>query len=190
MLRKKQSQIIVGRSFPLQLLIAICLAILIAGCAGSRKKTEPVAEPQPLPPAPVAEPAATPEPPAPQPAPAPPKVALVLKTVYFDFDKSELRSDALRTLEENVRVLKAYPEVKILLEGHCDERGTVEYNLALGDRRANSVRAFLVSRGILGSRISTVSYGKERPVDPRRTEEAYAKNRRVEFVIREGAATF
>lgn len=180
----------IPRLFPLQVILGILLTLLIAGCAGSKKKTQPVAEPEPLPPAPVVESAPAPTPPTPQPEPAMPKVALVLKTIYFDFDKSDLRPDALRTLEENVRVLQAYPDVKILLEGHCDERGTVEYNLALGDRRANSVRAFLVSRGILDSRISTVSYGKERPVDPRRTEEAYAKNRRVEFVIREGTATY
>ncbi len=180
----------ISRVFSLQMILGILLTLLIAGCAGSKKKSEPIAQPEPLPPAPVVEPAPAPPTPQPTPAPAPPKMALVLKTVYFDFDKSDLRPDARRTLEENVQVLQAYPNVKVLLEGHCDERGTVEYNLALGDRRANSVRAFLVSRGILGSRISTVSYGKERPVDPRRTEEAYAKNRRVEFVLREGTATF
>ena len=108
---------------------------------------------------------------------------LVLKTAFFDYDKSELRSDTRKVLQENASMLQAYPGVTVLIEGHCDERGTIEYNLALGDRRARAVKDYLVDLGVLPERLSTISYGKERPVDPRQNEQAYAKNRRAEFVI-------
>lgn len=164
----------------------ILLLVISMGCSGTKKELPPLdlgeSQPQPIE-------NTTPEPVETQPQSLPkpqekPTVPLSLNTVYFDYDQSELRGDTYRALEDNLVVLKAYPEVNILLEGHCDERGTVEYNLALGDRRANAVRSFLLSRGIIGNRIQTVSYGKERPLDTGQTEAAYAKNRRVEFVIR------
>jgi len=103
--------------------------------------------------------------------------------IHFDFDKYYIRPDAAEILKKKAQWLKEHPEVHLLIEGHCDERGTEEYNLALGERRANSAKEFLVSLGIDPKRISIISYGEERPVDPRSCEEAWAKNRRDHFVI-------
>ncbi|MCG8608255.1 peptidoglycan-associated lipoprotein Pal, partial [bacterium] len=111
-----------------------------------------------------------------------PEVALVLSTVFFEYDKAELTSEARGRLAENARQLQANPEVRILIEGHCDERGTVEYNLALGERRAQATRNYLINFGIRPDRIKVVSYGKERPVDHGHNAQAWAKNRRAEFV--------
>ncbi len=111
------------------------------------------------------------------------KVKLEFETVYFDYDKADVRSDQRDALALDAQVMKAYPKVKVLIAGHCDERGTIEYNLALGDRRANAVKTYLVNYGIDPDRISTISYGKEKPVDPDHTEAAWAKNRRAEFKI-------
>ncbi len=103
--------------------------------------------------------------------------------IHFDFDKYYIRPDAAEILKKKAQWIKEHPEVHLLIEGHCDERGTEEYNLALGERRANSAKEFLVSLGIDPKRISIISYGEERPVDPRSCEEAWAKNRRDHFVI-------
>lgn len=103
-------------------------------------------------------------------------------TVHFDFDQSSLTSEARAILAENGRTLLAHPEIKIRIEGHCDERGTVEYNLALGERRAMAVRNYLINYGVRADRMTVISYGKERPIDPRHTPEAWAQNRRAEFV--------
>ena len=100
-------------------------------------------------------------------------------TVYFDYDKTILRPDALPTLQRIAAWMKQYPDVQIRIAGHADERGTREYNLALGDRRATTVRAYLVSLGIPAQRLETMSYGKERPVAIGSDEEAWAKNRRA-----------
>ncbi len=107
----------------------------------------------------------------------------LLKDVFFDFDRYDIRPQDAEILKENAMVLTKYPNVKIQVEGHCDERGTQEYNLALGERRANAVKRYLVSLGISPDRISIISYGEERPFDPGHTEEAWAKNRRGHFVI-------
>lgn len=107
----------------------------------------------------------------------------LLKTIYFDFDRYDLRPDAKRTLEENARVLKENPTWHVLIEGHCDERGSNEYNLALGEKRARAAMEYLIMLGIEPERLSIISYGEERPVDPRHNEEAWAKNRRCEFVV-------
>lgn len=107
----------------------------------------------------------------------------LLKNIHFDFDKYEIRPEDALILQENAALLMKHPAVKIQIEGHCDERGTVEYNLALGERRANNAKKHLVSSGISKDRISTISYGKERPLDPGHNEEAWAKNRRDHFVI-------
>jgi peptidoglycan-associated lipoprotein len=103
--------------------------------------------------------------------------------IYFEFDSSALLSPAQDTLKRKAQYLRDNPDLRVVIEGNCDERGTNEYNLALGDRRANSAKAFLVDLGIDASRLSTISYGEERPVDPRHTEEAWAKNRRDHFSI-------
>jgi peptidoglycan-associated lipoprotein len=107
--------------------------------------------------------------------------------VYFDLDSYDVRSDAMPVLDAQAAWLRQYPNVKVRIEGNCDERGTREYNLALGARRANAVRDYLASRGVASSRITTLSWGKERPVDPGSNEDAWARNRNGHTVIIEGA---
>jgi len=106
-----------------------------------------------------------------------------LKDVYYAFDSFELSSDATKTLQDNADWIKANKGLVITVEGHCDERGTVEYNLALGERRAEVAKNYLVSLGVKGGRLKTISYGKSKPADPGHTEEAWAKNRRAHFVV-------
>ncbi len=106
-----------------------------------------------------------------------------LQDVFFDFDRSLIRPDAKKSLDENVRWLKANPSATILIEGHCDERGTGEYNLALGQRRARSAHDYLVAAGIDAKRIKSISYGKERPFVLGHDESAWKWNRRVHFVL-------
>jgi len=107
----------------------------------------------------------------------------MLKDVHFDFDKYSIQPKEAEILKENSALLRKYPGMKFQIEGHCDERGTGEYNLALGERRANSAKKFLVSLGIEPGRISTISYGEERPFDQAHSEDAWTKNRRAHFVI-------
>jgi peptidoglycan-associated lipoprotein len=107
----------------------------------------------------------------------------LLKDIHFDFDKFDIRPGNAVILKENAEILKKYLKVKIQIEGHCDERGTNEYNLALGERRANSTKNYLASLGISQDRISTISYGEEKPLDPGHNEEAWGKNRRAHTVI-------
>lgn len=106
-----------------------------------------------------------------------------LQTVYFAFDSYSLSGETRTQLKNNLSWLKSNPNAKIQIEGHCDEKGTVEYNMALGDRRANSVKNFLVKAGIDKGRIDTISYGKERPADPGHDESAWSKNRRAVFIL-------
>jgi peptidoglycan-associated lipoprotein len=103
--------------------------------------------------------------------------------VNFAFDSAELDDLAKEILVNNAKWLKDHPELKVQIEGHCDERGTEEYNLALGERRAKAVRDYLVSLGISPSRISIISYGESMPLDPGHNESAWAKNRRAHFAI-------
>ncbi len=103
--------------------------------------------------------------------------------IYYEFDKSTLTPTAQDNLLRKAEWLRENPNATVTSEGHCDERGTNEYNLALGDRRAESAKAFLTDLGIDASRLTTISYGEERPVDPRSDEEAWAKNRRAHFVV-------
>ncbi len=103
--------------------------------------------------------------------------------VYFDFDKAGIRADMRPVMDQKAQFLLEYPTVRIQIEGHCDERGTAEYNVALGHRRARSTKKYLVSLGVSASRIDTVSYGEERPDDPRHHELAWAKNRRSKFNV-------
>lgn len=103
--------------------------------------------------------------------------------IYFEFDKSTLTPAAQDSLLKKAAWLRENPDATVTIEGHCDERGTNEYNLALGDRRAESAKAFLIDLGIDSARLTTISYGEERPVDPRHVEEAWAKNRRDHFVV-------
>ncbi len=166
--------------------------LALAGCA----------TPKPPPPAPVAA-AAPPAPPPPPsthyvPPPAPIAsgplpgtqqdfVVNVGDRVYFDYDQYAVRAGALPVLTAQATWLQRYPSVRIRLEGNADERGTEEYNLALGARRAAAVKAFLVEHGIAPSRIETISYGKERPMDPGSDEAAWAKNRNVHTALTAGA---
>jgi len=106
-----------------------------------------------------------------------------INPVFFDYDSAELTIDARRTLEENAKWFRQFPGVKIVLEGHCDERGTEEYNLALGDRRAQAARDYLVQLGIRADLMETVSFGEERPFVMGSNEAAWAKNRRAHFTI-------
>jgi peptidoglycan-associated lipoprotein len=106
--------------------------------------------------------------------------------IHFDFDKSNIRPGDAAILDQKVGILQANANVRIRIAGNCDERGSDEYNLALGNRRATSAKQYLVSHGIDGSRIETISYGEERPLDPGHNEEAWAKNRRDEFTILSG----
>lgn len=105
--------------------------------------------------------------------------------VLFDFDKSELNLEARSWLNRQVMWLKKYQSVKVVIEGHCDERGTREYNIALGERRAQAVRNYLIANGVAASRINTLSYGKERPSAMESNEAAWAQNRRAVTVVRE-----
>ena len=179
----------------------LMLCVLIVSACGGKKP--PVARPLPPPPTPAgsgsaSRPPAPPEPVA-EPTIVPPEPVRderissaslddlnknsPLKPAFFEYDSSELTSDAQRALNENAGVLKQYPAWTVTIEGHCDERGTAEYNLALGERRAVAARAYLVSLGVSADRLRTVSYGKEFPFDPGHDETAYAKNRRAHFVI-------
>ena len=107
----------------------------------------------------------------------------LLKSIHFDFDKYDIRPGDVEILKGNSTLLKKFSNVKIQIEGHCDERGTNEYNLALGERRANSTKKYLTSLGITADRVSTISYGEEKPMDPAHSEESWTKNRRANFVI-------
>lgn len=107
-----------------------------------------------------------------------------LKTIYFDFDKYNVRSDATSTLQQNASWLKENSNKNVIIEGHTDERGTNEYNMALGERRAKAAKDYLSNLGISSSRIETVSYGEEKPAEAGHDEAAWAKNRRAETVIR------
>ena len=167
--------------------LALGLVIwLVTACGGSKETVEyepnPFPEPEPVQEEPVA---AQPETTEPVDQPVLPKEPepVVLETIYFDFDRADLTPQARAIMAENARKLEEHPELRIRIEGHCDERGTVEYNLALGERRALAALNYLVKYGIDPGRISIISYGKERPVDPRHNEEAWARNRRAEFVI-------
>jgi peptidoglycan-associated lipoprotein len=159
------------------------VALFAAGCA--KKATE--APPTPPPAPPVVQPV-TPEPtpPAPSetPVPVPSVTAGDFTDVFFDLDSYTLRDDAKVALDRAARLLRDKTDVNITLEGHCDERGTVEYNQALGEKRANAARDYLVNAGVPAARVQTLSYGKERPFAEGHDESAWAQNRRAHFVLR------
>ena len=109
--------------------------------------------------------------------------AFEAETIYFDFDRSELKSSARAVLAKKAEWLRKNPQFSMNIEGHCDERGTIEYNLALGERRANAAWKFLNALGVSGSRMTTISYGEESPADPAHNAAAWARNRRDEFKL-------
>lgn len=110
--------------------------------------------------------------------------AFVEENIHFDFDKYDLKPKAMMILDEKAAFLREHPEVRVLVEGHCDDRGTNEYNLALGDRRANSAKNYLVRSGVADSRITTISYGEEQPLCMEQAESCWWKNRRAQFQVR------
>lgn len=176
--RKRGGSVV--RSGAWVVLLGLVMLSLVA-CPGSKKlaQTEAV-EPEVAPPEP--EPAPREETAAAAPVEKAAATPLILQTVNFDYDKYELTSVALDILVINSKGLREHPEAQVIIEGHCDERGTVEYNLALGDKRAKAVKDYLVALGIEPSRLATISYGKERALDYSHNEGAWARNRRAEFV--------
>ena len=106
-----------------------------------------------------------------------------LEDIRFDYDRAEISDEGRATLEKHALWLQNHRTAKVTVEGHCDERGTVDYNIALGDKRARAVKDYLASLGVAGERMQTVSLGKERPLDPASNEQAFAKNRRAHFVV-------
>lgn len=174
---------------------AACAAIVLVSVAACAEKPKPVAV-APTPPV-VAQPQPEQAPP-PRPVETAPMAGIapgsqqdfvvnVGDRVYFDTDHSDVRSDAQGILAAQAAWLVRYPAVKIRIEGNADERGTREYNFALGARRAQAVSDFLVSKGVLPARISTISYGKENPIDPGSDEQSWAKNRNAHTAITSGA---
>jgi len=112
---------------------------------------------------------------------------VLVDAVHFDYDKADLLAAELPRLDRKLAIFQAHPRIEVQIAGSCDERGSDEYNLALGERRAAAAKRYLVAHGVAADRITIVSYGKERPLDPGHTEEAWAKNRRDDFVVTRGA---
>ena len=179
----------------------LIVTMIVVGCAKRPAMLQVAAppptagaatQPPPVPaPTPTVPPAATPPPAVVQPAapslPAPAQFRDVpaLNDIYFDFDKSDIRPDAARRLDANIDWMRSNPAALIFIEGHCDERGTNEYNLALGDRRAKAALKYLVAHGIDETRITTISYGEERPVCLAHAETCWTKNRRAHFLTKD-----
>jgi peptidoglycan-associated lipoprotein len=159
----------------LVLCVALAVVVFLSGCP--KQEVEPVAEPVTTEPGPTDR---TPTEPPPTPEVDINALKAQIKDVFFDFDKFELRSDARAILQENARLLKEIGG-NLVLEGHCDERGTEDYNLALGQRRADAVLEYLTDLGVSASGVRTVSYGEERPFDSGHDESAWAKNRVAHF---------
>lgn len=162
----------------------VALVVLSAGCAKKSQQTPPT--PADTPPQETTTP--TPQTPPredtpPTPVPRRPSSA-DFQPAFFDLDSYTLRADARAALDSDARLLRDNPDVNVTIEGHCDERGTVEYNQALGERRANAARDYLVAAGIDAGRLTVISYGKERPFDPGHDESAWAQNRRAHIVVR------
>ena len=186
------------------LLSCVALALFLAGCP-KRPVTTAVSAPPPAPaptPPPAPTPVVPPPPPPVAPAPTPPQPVApapapgpapareytanaALADVHFDFDKAVIRSGDAKILDASAGWLKANREQLLLIEGHCDERGTNEYNLALGERRAKAAMSYLVSRGVQASRITLISYGKERPLCTEKAERCWARNRRDHFLVKQ-----
>jgi peptidoglycan-associated lipoprotein len=178
--------------------LSLVLALVVAGC---HKKVPPAAPAPPPPPTPTAPvtppPPPAPPPPAPAPAPRPlteeeifarKSVAQLnderpLDDVYFDLDKSEIREDAKGRLQKDADWMKKWTSTQVSVEGHCDSRGSAEYNLALGSRRANAVKEYLTNLGVAAGRLTVVSKGKEQPVCSEEGESCWQQNRRGHFVI-------
>ncbi len=183
-----------------RLTVAIAVVAVLGALGACAKKTPPIARPVPPPPAADTGATATPPTPVEEPQPVPPEPTLAaddlaskdiddinrnspFQPVFFAYDQFDIDGAGQQALHANAEILRKYPSWIITLEGHADERGTAEYNLALGERRALAARNFLVSLGIPADRLRTVSYGKEFPFDAGHNEAAWAKNRRAHFVV-------
>ncbi|MFH1681362.1 MAG: peptidoglycan-associated lipoprotein Pal [Candidatus Eisenbacteria bacterium] len=160
------------------LLLVLCLVLvpLLASCGG-KKEVPPPAPTKKEPPKETVKPVPV------EPAEVEPKKEYEFADINFDFDRYELKPVAQKILAQHAKVLSENPAWKVRIEGHCDERGTVEYNLGLGEKRANAAKAYLVQYGVAGANVTTVTYGKERPKDPGHNEAAWAINRRAEFRV-------
>ena len=164
--------------------LLLCSLITAGGCA-KKKPPEPApAPPQPTETAPTPTPTPPETPPAPPPTPAPTVRSEDFAPAFFDLDSYSLRDDARAALDGNARLMRSNPTISVTIEGHCDERGTVEYNQALGERRAQAARDYMVSQGVEGNRMQIISYGKERPFSTGSDETAWSQNRRAHFVVR------
>ena len=178
-------------------LVALCVVVSLGAAACGKKPLPAPPAPPPPPTAPAPPPTPPPPPPPPAPPPAPPvlseedlfakkslaELSAELATVYFDLDESTIRDDARPVLQKNAAWLKRWSSTRVSVEGHCDERGSSEYNLGLGDRRAQAVRDYLVSLGIPGDRVAVVSKGKESPVCTDANESCWQRNRRGFFIV-------
>ncbi len=166
----------------MELALVLMLTLVVAGSVGCSKKAATTVTPPPAvqPAAPTAPAASTPGT-STQPAT---RAELDFQPAFFDYDKSNLRPDAIDALTHDAKLLADDPGLRILIEGHCDERGTREYNLALGDRRARAAKDFLVRYGIDAGRIETISYGKERPFAMGSDERSWQQNRRAHVVLK------
>ena len=153
---------------------AVILAVsLLGACSGSEQtKSGPAPAPQPV----------VEAPPPPTPAPSAPQADLSQHSVYFDFDKSAIRPDGVPVISDWAGYLTSHPTDRLRIEGNCDERGTPEYNVALGERRANAAAQSLKSQGVSAAQIEVISYGKTRPVALGHDEDSWAKNRRADLV--------
>jgi peptidoglycan-associated lipoprotein len=161
-------------------IVPLILAAALTGCAKKQAPEPPAPPPAEAAPTPAPVPSPTPEP-----APPPPQVGSGdFQPAFFDFDSYALRDDARTALDRNSKLMRDNASVAITIEGHCDERGTVEYNQALGERRAQAARDYLVAAGISASRMQVVSYGKERPFATGSDEASWQQNRRAHFVVR------
>ena len=172
-------------------LILAALPVAIAACGGNP-------EPAPAPPPPAAPPPVVSRPATPPPtnnddaararqAELARMRSTMAEMVFFDYDRSEIRADSRATLDRKTRIMRDEPTIRIRVEGHADERGSTEYNLALGSRRAEAVRSYITAAGIAANRIEIVSYGEDRPLERARNESAWSRNRRAEFVLTGGA---
>jgi peptidoglycan-associated lipoprotein len=164
----------------LVLMLVVGLAAFAVGCGGKQALDEPEVTTAP-PPEPPTEPPVIEEVDEPEEVETPDPA---LNDVFYAFDKYNLTDESKGILEDNADELKRASQSRVTIEGHCDERGTKSYNLALGEKRAKAAKDYLVALGINGSRITIVSYGKERPFDPGHSEAAWAKNRRAHFVLK------
>ena len=173
--------------------IALAALVVFAAACSKTPPVQTTPAPTPSPAAVEAAPTPVPVPPKPSKPPEAPEVKVTdrtlveisgyLKPAFFDYDKAVIRPDAKEALSGDAEFLRKWPSLKVSMEGHCDERGTREYNMALGQRRAASARDYLVSLGVDASRLQIISYGKERPFCTGQTDECWQKNRRAHFVV-------